>query len=100
MDDARAKFGSNLRALRKARALTQEALGELAGLDRSYVGGVERGERNPALTAIARLAHALDTSPSSLFAGIGEPPTGNGVEVVERGNQLILIQMITSHSFC
>lgn len=90
MDDARAKFGSNLRALRKARALTQEALGELAGLDRSYVGGVERGERNPALTAIARLAHALETSPSSLFAGIGEPPFGSSVEAVEHGGQLIL----------
>lgn len=88
VDDARAKFGSNLRALREARSLTQEALAALAGLDRSYIGGVERGERNPTLDAISRLARALATPPSSLFAGIDddlqvELPTENGVLAVE-----------------
>ena len=100
MDDARSEFGSNLRARREAQALTQEALAALAGLDRSYVGGVERGERNPTLTAIFRLARALQTPPSSLFAGIdadlqvgqvgqiGHP--GNRVEAIEHAGGLTL----------
>ena len=92
MDDARAKFGSNLRALREARTLTQEALAALAGFDRSYVGGVERGERNPTLAAITRLARALETPPSSLFAGVDDdqhvkPPTENGVDAVENAGR-------------
>ena len=92
MDDARGKFGTNLRALRESQALTQEAL---AALDRSYVGGVERGERNPTLTAIARLARALGTPPSSLFAGIDDdllvkPPTENRVEAVEQAGRLVV----------
>lgn len=95
MDDARAKFGSNLRALREAQRLTQEALAARAGLDRSYVGGVERGERNPTLTAIFRLARALQTPPSSLFAGVDDylrakPSTADGVEAVEQAGGLIL----------
>ena len=95
MDDARAKFGSNLRALRQAQALTQEALGALAGLDRSYVGGVERGERNPTLTAIFCLARALETPSSSLFAGVDDDlpvklPIERSVEAVEHASHLIL----------
>lgn len=95
MDDPRAEFGSNLRALRRARALTQEALAARAGLDRSYVGGVERGERNPTLTAISRLADALNTPLSSLFGGIadgsrsGRPMDGR-VETVECAGGLTL----------
>ena len=95
MDSVRAQFGSNLRTLREAQALTQEALAALAGLDRSYVGGVERGERNPTLTAIARLARALQVPPSSLFTGMGDdlqvrPPAGNLVEAVEQADRLVL----------
>ena len=95
MGDARAQFGSNLRALREAQTLTQEALAGRAGLDRSYVGGVERGERNPTLTAIFRLAHALQTPPSALFAGIDADleigrPTASGVEAVEHAGGLTL----------
>ena len=52
--------------------MTQENLAEVAGLDRSYIGGVERGERNPALTAIFRLASALRVAPGDLFEGIGD----------------------------
>ena len=95
MDRVRAQFGSNLRTLREAQALTQEALAALAGLDRSYVGGVERGERNPTLTAIARLARALQVPPSSLFMGMdndlkAKPPTGNPIEASEQADRLIL----------
>ena len=95
VDDTRAKFGRNLRALREIRSLTQEALAARAGLDRSYVGGVERGERNPTLSAISRLARALDTAPSSLFADIGDdlqvkPPTDGVVAVENAGRGLVL----------
>lgn len=67
----RTKFGSNVRKRREYLGITQESLAEAAGLDRSYIGGIERGERNPALTAILRLAEALRIVPGALFDGIG-----------------------------
>lgn len=95
MGGLRAQFGKNLRALREARRLTQEALAETTGLDRSYVGGIERGERNPTLTAVGRLAIALRVPPSSLFQGIGEDsavtiPTRQGVSATERDGCLVV----------
>ncbi len=63
-----AAFGANLRAARATRGLSQEALADAAGLHRTYVGGVERGERNPSLLNIVALAEALDLEPSDLFA--------------------------------
>ena len=64
-------FGNNVRQFREALGMTQENLAEASGLDRSYIGGVERGERNPTLTAILRLASALRIGPGLLFDGIG-----------------------------
>ena len=66
------QFGSNVRRLRESLGMTQENLAESAGLDRSYIGGIERGDRNPALTAILRLAAALRVAPGALFDGIGD----------------------------
>jgi len=62
-------FGDQMRELRKAQRLSQEGLAELADLDRTYVGGIERGERNVALLNIWRLADALGTHPSAFFNG-------------------------------
>lgn len=59
-------FGETLRHLRRRAGLTQEQLSHEAGLDRSYVGQVERGERNVALLNILRLSDALGVHPSAL----------------------------------
>ena len=61
------KFGKNLRVIRKSRNLSQEKLADLCGLDRSYIGGVERGERNIALLNIIKIAEALKVKPSDLL---------------------------------
>ena len=63
-------FGQRLIQLRKARAWSQERLALESGLARSYVGGIERGQRNIALLNIYRLAEALRVTPSALL----EPP--------------------------
>ncbi len=65
-------FGRNVRQFREALGLSQESLAAAARLDRSYVGGIERGERNPSLSAIINLALALGVAPARLFTGIGE----------------------------
>ena len=64
---AAAAFGRRLRALRIRAELSQEQLALRAGLDRTYIGGIERGERNPALRNIVRIANALDIRPALLF---------------------------------
>lgn len=61
------KFAAHLRELREARGLSQTRLAELAGLNRNYVGDVERSRRNPCLDNIVKLAEALNVSPSELF---------------------------------
>lgn len=65
------KFGARIRELRKEGGLSQEKLAELAELHRTYVSGVERGERNASLTSIERIANALNVSLSKLFEGVG-----------------------------
>ncbi len=59
-DNVKLAFGRRLRDLREAKGWSQERFAALVGLDRSYVGGVERGERNVSLENIARLARALE----------------------------------------
>lgn len=54
------KFGNRVREERLSRGLTQEALAERAGLHRTYVGMIERGEKNITLQNIERIAKALD----------------------------------------
>ena len=59
-------FGLAVRARRTALGLSQEELGFRADFDRTYISGIERGRRNPSLSALHRLAAALATSPSDL----------------------------------
>jgi transcriptional regulator with XRE-family HTH domain len=56
-----------MRALRLARGVSQEELADLAGIDRTYVSGVERGRRNICLLNIYRLAQALEVEPAELL---------------------------------
>ena len=62
-----ALFGSRLATLRKERGLSQEQLALESGLARSYLGGVERGQRNIALINICKLADSLKIDPSELL---------------------------------
>jgi transcriptional regulator with XRE-family HTH domain len=66
----RVAFGQRVRELRLERDLSQERLAEHAGLHRTYVGDIERGERNVALDNICRLADALGVHPGDLFQGL------------------------------
>ena len=64
--DWRTVFGENVRRLRRDRAMTQEQLAFEAHIDLTYVGGIERGRRNPSLLVIGRLAAALGVTPADL----------------------------------
>jgi transcriptional regulator with XRE-family HTH domain len=59
MRDWRAIFGKNVRKYRQQRKLTQEQLAFEAEIDLTYMGGIERGNRNPSLLVMARIADAL-----------------------------------------
>jgi len=58
--DVRQVFGANVRRIRQERGLSQEDFGFAAGIDRTYVSGVERGIRNPSLMLAAKFAKGLD----------------------------------------
>ena len=60
--------GRNIRRLRRERGLSQEDLADEIGVHRTYMGGVERGERNLTLRSLERLAERLGVSPLSLLA--------------------------------
>lgn len=66
--DERTRFGHALRALRTERGWSQEELARLTGLHRNYIGGLERGERNPSLSQIYRVARAFGLAGSELLA--------------------------------
>lgn len=65
---ARDRLAANLRSARKALGLSQEALAEAAGLHRTYVGGIERCERNVSIDNIEKLARALHLDISELLS--------------------------------
>lgn len=67
MGDTFASAGERIRILRQNKHLTQEQLGELAGLNPNYVGQVERGQRTPSVNAIHALAEALGVDPGFLL---------------------------------
>ena len=62
------RVGRNLSAHRDARGLSQEAFAEVAGVHRTYMGGIERGERNLTLKAVERIAGRIGVDPLDLLA--------------------------------
>ena len=62
------RFGQRIRELRLRKGLSQEELAFRTGVHRTYLGGIERGERNPALKNIAAIAKALNITLSELFS--------------------------------
>jgi transcriptional regulator with XRE-family HTH domain len=68
--DVLKRFGARVRELRTARGFSQEAFAAHCGLDRTYLGGIERGERNLALRNIEVIAKALNVTISELMKGL------------------------------
>ncbi|RAZ89445.1 XRE family transcriptional regulator [Mesorhizobium hawassense] len=60
-------FGANVRRVRKARGMTLETLATEAGLAYSYMGGIERGQKNPSLNVAEKIAKVLESDPATLF---------------------------------
>lgn len=69
-DDILKKFGERVRMLRNAQGYSQESFAAKCELDRTYLGGIERGERNLALRNIQRIANSLGISISELTKGL------------------------------
>lgn len=65
--DWRVVVGRNIRRLREERELTQEQLAFEAQIDLTYLGGIERGRRNPSLLVLSRIAGALSVQPAALL---------------------------------
>lgn len=68
IENVRRCFGDRVRELRKGAGFTQEELADAAELDRSYVGSIERGERNLSIENVCRLANAIGVSPAEFFS--------------------------------
>ncbi len=70
--DLQRTVGRNLRAYRKTKSLSQEDFADELGVHRTYMGGIERGERNLTLKSLERIAGQLDVDPLALL----QPPDG------------------------
>jgi transcriptional regulator with XRE-family HTH domain len=70
--DLQRTVGRNLRAYREARGLSQEAFADVLEVHRTYMGGVERGERNLTLKSLERIASRLGLDPLALLEQPGE----------------------------
>lgn len=77
---AHAALGHAIRRVRVAQDVSQEELGFRAGLHRTYIGGIERGEKNPSYENLLKLAEALDVAPSDLLREAESQPEWPGRE--------------------
>jgi len=95
MVDILKQFGKQVRDLRKAQGLSQEELAEKADLHYTYIGGVERGERNLSLKSIERIASALKIDIIGLFAlHLSEKSGAKNKELISDINNLLLTKDI------
>ena len=69
-DPVLAAFGRNVRKCRETLDYSQEVLAEKAGLDQTYISGIERGIRNPGIRNVARIAKALGKTTAVLLEGV------------------------------
>ena len=69
-EDVRIRFGKAVRHRRNKLGVSQEAFADMCGLDRTYIGGIERGERNVALVNIEKIAKTLKLTIAELFRGV------------------------------
>jgi transcriptional regulator with XRE-family HTH domain len=74
--DMRRVIGSNFARLRKSKGLTQEAVAERSGFSQSYIGWLERGQRNPTAISIWMLAQAVDAMPADLVQPVEDQRLG------------------------
>lgn len=79
------KFGAAVRRYRRMASLTQEDFADLCGIDRSYLGGVERGERNLTLINVMKICDALRVNPSEILSDLDKWPKKLKVEVAVSG---------------
>jgi transcriptional regulator with XRE-family HTH domain len=70
MQQIQRKLGGRIRKLRSRKGWSQEQFAAVSGLHRTYIGAVERGEKNLTISTLHTLARTLDTSISQLFRGI------------------------------
>jgi transcriptional regulator with XRE-family HTH domain len=70
MEDIRIRFGKAVRQKRTKLGVSQEAFADMCQLDRTYIGGIERGERNVALVNIEKIAKTLKVTIAELFRGV------------------------------
>lgn len=70
MQDPLPQFSSNLREARLKRGLSQERLAHICGLNMTHVARIERGEREPGVRTVSKLARGLGVSATVLFEGI------------------------------
>ena len=70
MEDIRIRFGKAVRQRRHKLGVSQEAFADMCQLDRTYIGGIERGERNVALMNIEKIAKTLRLTIAELFRGV------------------------------
>jgi transcriptional regulator with XRE-family HTH domain len=66
-EDVLRRLGLRIRGLREGANISQETLGQIAGLHRTYIGAIERGERNPSVLSLKKIADALKVTLGDLF---------------------------------
>jgi transcriptional regulator with XRE-family HTH domain len=81
MNQALRRLGMRIRELRSGRGWSQEAFADIAGVHRTYMGHLERGEKNVSFLSILRVASALGVTLSELFAGLEK---GESAKIVKR----------------
>jgi transcriptional regulator with XRE-family HTH domain len=70
MEDVRVRFGKSIRKRRQEIGVSQEEFADMSSLDRTYIGGIQRGERNASLVNVEKIAKAFRISLAELFRDV------------------------------